>query len=57
MWKHPATRRNVATLLKDGARFVGPERGEMAESGEAGEGRMAEPLAIVTAVEALLGKT
>jgi phosphopantothenoylcysteine decarboxylase/phosphopantothenate--cysteine ligase len=54
MWTHPATRRNRAALEKDGVRFVGPARGEMAESGEAGEGRMAEPLEIVAAVEALL---
>jgi phosphopantothenoylcysteine decarboxylase/phosphopantothenate--cysteine ligase len=54
MWGHPATRRNRATLAADGIRFVGPEKGEMAESGEAGEGRMAEPLAIVAAVEKLL---
>jgi len=56
MWAHPATRRNQAQLLADGVRFVGPGRGEMAESGEAGEGRMAEPLEIVAAVEAALGK-
>ncbi|MGB3898214.1 MAG: bifunctional phosphopantothenoylcysteine decarboxylase/phosphopantothenate--cysteine ligase CoaBC [Mesorhizobium sp.] len=54
MWAHPATRRNRATLEKDGIAFVGPDRGEMAESGEAGEGRMAEPLEIVAAVEALV---
>ena len=54
MWEHPATRRNRATLAGDGIRFVGPGRGEMAESGEAGEGRMAEPLEIVAAIEALL---
>ncbi|RVA52340.1 bifunctional phosphopantothenoylcysteine decarboxylase/phosphopantothenate synthase, partial [Mesorhizobium sp. M7A.F.Ca.US.001.01.1.1] len=54
MWAHPATRRNRATLQKDGVTFVGPARGEMAESNEAGEGRMAEPLEIVAAVEALL---
>ena len=54
MWGHPATKRNRAMLLKDGIRFVGPEKGEMAESGEAGEGRMAEPLQIIAAVEALL---
>ncbi|ODT28725.1 MAG: bifunctional phosphopantothenoylcysteine decarboxylase/phosphopantothenate synthase [Kaistia sp. SCN 65-12] len=53
MWAHPATRRNRAMLEKDGVRFVGPARGEMAESGEAGEGRMAEPLEIVAAIEAL----
>ncbi len=54
MWAHAATRRNRATLQKDGIAFVGPGRGEMAESGEAGEGRMAEPLEIVAAIEALL---
>lgn len=54
MWSHPATRRNRATLEKDGIHFVGPKSGEMAESGEAGEGRMAEPLEIVAAIEALL---
>ncbi|MFE0017970.1 bifunctional phosphopantothenoylcysteine decarboxylase/phosphopantothenate--cysteine ligase CoaBC [Mesorhizobium sp. NPDC059054] len=52
MWAHPATRRNHSTLLKDGVTFVGPAKGEMAESGEAGEGRMAEPLEIVAAIEA-----
>jgi phosphopantothenoylcysteine decarboxylase/phosphopantothenate--cysteine ligase len=54
MWAHPATRRNRATLEKDGIRFVGPARGEMAERNEAGEGRMAEPLEIIAAVEAML---
>lgn len=54
MWTHPATRRNRKTLAQDGVAFVGPTRGEMAESGEAGEGRMAEPLEIVAAIEALL---
>jgi phosphopantothenoylcysteine decarboxylase/phosphopantothenate--cysteine ligase, prokaryotic len=54
MWSHPATRRNVTTLVNDGIRLVGPAKGEMAESGEAGIGRMAEPLEIVAAIEALL---
>ncbi|RVD15407.1 bifunctional phosphopantothenoylcysteine decarboxylase/phosphopantothenate--cysteine ligase CoaBC, partial [Mesorhizobium sp. M4B.F.Ca.ET.017.02.2.1] len=54
MWSHPATRRNRATLQKDGVVFVGPAKGEMAESNEAGEGRMAEPLEIAAAIEALL---
>lgn len=52
MWSHPATRRNVATLIDDGIRLVGPAAGEMAESGEVGVGRMAEPLEIVAAIEA-----
>lgn len=54
MWAHPATRRNRVVLEADGVRFVGPNRGEMAERGESGEGRMAEPAEIADAVEALL---
>ncbi len=54
MWNHAATRRNRATLAADGIRFVGPNAGEMAEAGEAGTGRMAEPLEIVAAIEAIL---
>jgi len=54
MWAHKVTRRNVATLRSDGIAFIGPMAGEMAESGEAGEGRMAEPLQIVASIEALL---
>lgn len=54
MWSHPATRRNTDILSRDGIHMIGPMRGEMAESGEAGEGRMAEPLEIVAAIEALL---
>ncbi len=54
MWEHPATRRNRAIIEADGGRLVGPNAGEMAESGEAGEGRMAEPMEIVTAVETML---
>lgn len=55
MWAHPATRRNVAVLEADGVHFVGPERGEMAEAGEVGIGRMAEPVDIVAAVLGLIG--
>src|SRR5581483_7308157 len=55
MWGNAATRRNLARLTADGILTVGPNAGEMAESGEAGAGRMAEPLEIVAAVEALLG--
>jgi phosphopantothenoylcysteine decarboxylase/phosphopantothenate--cysteine ligase len=54
MWNHPATRRNVATLHADGVRFIGPKAGEMAEAGEAGTGRMAEPLEIAASLDALL---
>ncbi len=54
MWSHAATRRNHAILAGDGIRFVGPNTGEMAESGEAGSGRMAEPMEIVSAVESVM---
>jgi len=54
MWDAAPTRRNTATLQQDGIHFIGPMKGEMAESGEAGTGRMAEPLEIAAAVEALL---
>jgi phosphopantothenoylcysteine decarboxylase/phosphopantothenate--cysteine ligase len=51
MWNNAATRRNVAQLERDGAAFVGPNAGEMAEAGEAGVGRMAEPVEIASAAE------
>ncbi|MEO0636220.1 MAG: bifunctional phosphopantothenoylcysteine decarboxylase/phosphopantothenate--cysteine ligase CoaBC [Pseudomonadota bacterium] len=54
MWSHPATRRNIAQLRADGVDCVGPEVGEMAESGEAGTGRMSEPQDIADAAERLL---
>jgi phosphopantothenoylcysteine decarboxylase / phosphopantothenate---cysteine ligase len=54
MWAHPATQRNLRQLIADGVATVGPNAGEMAESGEAGTGRMAEPMEIVAAIEKLL---
>lgn len=51
MWANAATKRNVAQLKKDGVAFVGPSKGEMAESGEAGVGRMAEPAEILAAIK------
>jgi phosphopantothenoylcysteine decarboxylase/phosphopantothenate--cysteine ligase len=54
MWAAKATARNLAQLAADGVGVVGPNFGEMAERGEAGLGRMAEPHEIVAAVEGLL---
>jgi phosphopantothenoylcysteine decarboxylase / phosphopantothenate---cysteine ligase len=54
MWASKANRRNVTVLQADGALFVGPNTGEMAEQGEFGAGRMAEPMEIVAAVMPLL---
>ena len=53
MWAHPATRANIALLEARGIRRVGPNEGALAE-GETGPGRMAEPLEIVAAIEAML---
>jgi phosphopantothenoylcysteine decarboxylase/phosphopantothenate--cysteine ligase len=55
MWANKATQRNLARLTADGFAFVGPNEGEMAEAGENGLGRMAEPLQIAAAVEKMLG--
>jgi phosphopantothenoylcysteine decarboxylase/phosphopantothenate--cysteine ligase len=54
MWSHKATQRNLAQLIDDGVVTVGPNAGEMAERGEAGTGRMAEPTEIAAAAVALL---
>jgi phosphopantothenoylcysteine decarboxylase/phosphopantothenate--cysteine ligase len=53
MWLHPATRRNLERLRDDGVLIVGPDSGPMA-CGEFGPGRMADPPAIVEAIEAAL---
>ena len=55
MWLHPAMRRNLATARADGALVVGPDEGELSD-GEFGPGRMAEPPAIVAAIDAALGQ-
>ena len=54
MWSNAATKRNVAQLLHDGVRMIGPNAGEMAERNEAGVGRMAEPTEIADAANVLL---
>ncbi|MTI01170.1 bifunctional phosphopantothenoylcysteine decarboxylase/phosphopantothenate--cysteine ligase CoaBC [Roseibium sp. RKSG952] len=54
MWENPATRRNTEALRGDGKKFAGPKSGEMAERGESGVGRMAEPLEIADAATDLL---
>jgi phosphopantothenoylcysteine decarboxylase / phosphopantothenate---cysteine ligase len=53
MWQHAATVANMALLVARGIHVVGPDEGAMA-CNEFGPGRLAEPPAIVTAIEALL---
>ena len=50
MWQHPATKRNIAQLAKDGCQFVEPGAGMLA-CGEVGAGRMAE---VETILETIL---
>jgi len=50
MWHHQATQDNLALLLSRGILSVGPNAGALAD-GEAGMGRVAEPLEIVAAIE------
>src|SRR5712691_7995013 len=54
MWNKAATALEVAKLERDGVALIGPNAGEMAEAGEAGVGRMAEPPEIASAAERFL---
>lgn len=50
MFKHPATQKNLQTLIAQGKNIIPVEHGELA-SGLIGEGRMAEPEHILKAIE------
>jgi phosphopantothenoylcysteine decarboxylase / phosphopantothenate---cysteine ligase len=50
MWRHEATRRNVARLRSDRVTILEPDEGEMA-CGEYGPGRLPEPERILAAVQ------
>jgi phosphopantothenoylcysteine decarboxylase / phosphopantothenate---cysteine ligase len=54
MWTAKATQRNLGQLRADGVHVIGPDSGEMAERGEAGIGRMAEPSEIAAAATAIM---
>lgn len=54
MWQHPAVQRNVALLREWGIGMVGPDEGWQA-CRATGPGRMAEPAAIMDAIEQRLG--
>jgi phosphopantothenoylcysteine decarboxylase/phosphopantothenate--cysteine ligase len=53
MWQHAATVANMALLAARGIHVVGPDEGAMA-CNEFGPGRLAEPPAILAAIEGLL---
>jgi phosphopantothenoylcysteine decarboxylase/phosphopantothenate--cysteine ligase len=50
MWRHPATQANLETLRQRGHRIVEPESGYLA-CGMTGPGRLADPAAIVEAIQ------
>jgi phosphopantothenoylcysteine decarboxylase/phosphopantothenate--cysteine ligase len=56
MWVHPATQQNVQKLISYGNILIDVAVGELA-SGLSGKGRMAEPEAIVSALETYLEKS
>ena len=49
MWRAPATRSNLDTLVERGVRIIGPDAGWQA-CGDVGPGRMSEPADIVSAL-------
>src|SRR6478736_4440373 len=55
MWAHPATQAAVAKLASWGVQFLPVGEGRTA-CGETGEGRLAEPAVIVSAIEAALAR-
>ena len=56
MWGHPAVKANCEVLRSRGVRFVGPVEGYLA-CGTVGEGRMAEPEEILTALAQVAAET
>jgi len=55
MWEHDATQANRDLLASRGITFIGPAAGRLA-SGRVGAGRLVEPVEIVDAVRACLGR-
>ncbi len=53
MWEHPATKRNVAQLKRDGVIVLGPDSGDQA-CGETGMGRMLEADELAEAISGFL---
>jgi phosphopantothenoylcysteine decarboxylase/phosphopantothenate--cysteine ligase len=50
MWHHQSTKENIGKLIEFGNKIIPVDKGELA-SGLAGDGRMAEPEAIVSLIE------
>jgi len=55
MYEHPATQANLETLQARGVNVIEPGTGQLASRGEWGVGRLAEPVAILEAIEMVAG--
>jgi phosphopantothenoylcysteine decarboxylase/phosphopantothenate--cysteine ligase len=55
MFAHPATQENLRLLVARGATVVGPEAGHLA-SGQVGQGRLSDPVAILGKIRYLLSR-
>ena len=55
MYEHPATQDNLRVLRERGAHVLEPAVGALASRGEWGVGRLAEPLELLAALEAVVG--
>ena len=53
MWEHQSTKENISKIKGFGYRIIGPEIGDMA-CGEYGEGKMTEPIYIISFLESYL---
>ncbi len=56
MWEKPAVQRNVSQLTQDGVGFIQPTSGWLS-CRQTGNGRMAEPETITTAIETAFGSS
>ena len=54
MWEHASVQENLATLRRRGVHVLEPEVGRLA-GGDVGAGRLADPAAIVAAIERIFG--
>jgi len=55
MWDHPATQRNVNSLINDGCHFIGPEEDGMLACGYKGKGRLQDIDTILEKIASIVG--
>lgn len=55
MWRHPAVQENLAQLRRRGVTIIAPETGALA-CGTEGEGRLAEPRSIFSAISEIINQ-